>query len=62
MATRTEGRAAMVSSISMSCAASAVVTALSACGRLSVMTAMRASETYSTSTSCSGSAWSSGGR
>ena len=41
MATRTEGRAAIVSSISISCAASAVVTALSAWGRFRVMIAMR---------------------
>ena len=49
--TRTEERAAIVSRISINCAASSVVIALSACGRLSVTSATRPPETYSTSTS-----------
>ena len=61
MATRTVGRAAIVSRISIRLAASSVEIALSACGRLRVTTATRPPETYSTSTGCSGSAASDGG-
>src|SRR5215211_5789535 len=61
MATRTLGRTAIVSKTSVSRAPISVVIALSACGRLRVMTATRPSEPYSTSTGESGSARSDGG-
>src|SRR5580700_6502402 len=55
MTARTAGRTAIVSRISVRRAPIAVVIALSACGRFSVMTATRWSCVYSTSTGRSGS-------
>src|SRR5215208_999391 len=56
MATRTGGRTAIVSRISVSRAPISVVIALSACGRFRVMSATCPPEPYSTSTGESGSA------
>src|SRR5262245_31810485 len=61
MTARTAERTAIVSRISVRRAPIAVVIALSACGRFSVMTATRSSRVYSTSTGWSGSCVSDGG-
>ena len=61
MATRTAGRTAIVSRISVSRAPISVVIALSACGRFRVMSATCPPEPYSTRTGESGSAAPEGG-
>ena len=61
MTARTAGRTAIVSRISVRRAPIALVIALSACGRFSVMTATLSSCVYSTSTGRSGSSASDGG-
>src|SRR3954471_21859786 len=61
IATRTAGRTAMVSRISVRRAPISVVIALSACGRLSVMTAICSSAAYSRRTDEAGSSPSAGG-
>src|SRR3954451_19344 len=61
IATRTTGRTAMASRISVRRAPISVVIALSACGRLSVMSAICSPAAYSRSTGEAGSSPSAGG-